>query len=127
MPPHSSKTTHACPELKSDFRKLGLDPRVVNALAAQGIVTLHDLAHVTERQLATFRGIGPNTRRLLKDYLKKERADKTGLSLVLPAEHLGAIDAWRLAHEGGALSRAEAIHRLVEIGLGTPKKSSATE
>jgi hypothetical protein len=33
---------------------------------------------------------------------------------------LRSIDAWREAQEGG-LSRAEAIRRLVELGLGTEK------
>jgi hypothetical protein len=116
-----AKTSGARPEAKSDFRKLGLDVRVVNALAAQGIVSLHDLAHVTERDLASFRGIGPSTRDFLKDYLKKERASE-GISLVLPTEYLSAIDEWRLTHQGDAPTRAQAIHKLVEIGLAALKK-----
>ena len=51
------------PEPKSDFGKLGLDIRVVNALAAQGIFALEDLAPITESELAGFRGIGPGARK----------------------------------------------------------------
>ncbi len=91
MPPRTVKPT---PQLRlglrSDFRKLGLDVRVVNALAAQGIVALEDLTHITARELASFRGIGPSTHKLLQDYLKKERPEPA-IPLVLPAEFLRAI------------------------------------
>ena len=106
------------------FRKLGLDVRVVNALAAQGIVALEDLVHITPRELASFRGIGPSTRKLLQDYLKKEKPEPA-IPLVLPAEFLRAIDDWRLTHDDAAPSRTDAIRSLVEIGLATLKKANS--
>jgi hypothetical protein len=109
------------PEIRSDFRKLGLDIRVVNALAAQGVMALEDLTHITDREFASFRGIGPNTRKLLQDYLKKEHvavAEPAGaIPVVFPLEFLRAVDDWCLAQTGRIASRSEAIRRLVEKGL----------
>lgn len=115
---HMSPGKNPPSEPRNDFRKFGLDPRVVNALAAQGIFVLEDLAPVTEKDLAHFRGIGPSTRKLLKDYLKKEGADaEIAISLVLSPEVVKAVDAWCVANSKNITSRAETIRRLVEIAL----------
>ena len=108
-------------EARSDFRKLGLDIRVVNALAAQGVVALEDLTHITEREFASFRGIGPSTRKLLGDYLKKDDAPTpepgSAVSVAFPTEFLRAVDDWCLAQTERIVSRSDAIRRLVEMGL----------
>jgi hypothetical protein len=111
-------------EPKSDFRKLGLDIRVVNALAAQGIFALEDLAPITESELASFRGIGPGTCKLLRDYLKKGSGQEDAISLALPPDFIKAIDAWCVAHNNCFTSRAETIRRLLEIGLQEKPPSS---
>jgi hypothetical protein len=120
MAGRKSKATPA--ELRSDFRKLGLDIRVVNALAAQGVTTLGDLAHLTDREFASFRGIGPNTRKLLQDYLKKESLpvstpEPAPVSVAFPLEFLRAVDDWCLEQTERMLSRSEAIRQLVARGL----------
>lgn len=105
---------------RGDFRKLGLDIRVVNALAAQGVVALEDLAHITEREFASFRGIGPNTHKQLKDYLKKENAPAEPgghIHVALPPEFLRAVDDWCLAQTERIVSRADAIRLLAEMTL----------
>jgi hypothetical protein len=110
----------ATPAVRNDFRKLGLDIRVVNALAAQGVVALEDLAHLTDREFATFRGIGPSTRKLLQDYLKKEdapAAEPAAVHVALPAEFLRAVDDWCLAQSERMVSRADAIRHLTEMAL----------
>jgi hypothetical protein len=108
-------------EARSDFRKLGLDIRVVNALAAQGVVMLEDLTHITEREFASFRGIGPSTRKLLGDYLKKDNAPGSEpgspVSVAFSTEFLRAVDDWCLAQTERIVSRSDAIRRLVEMGL----------
>jgi hypothetical protein len=108
-------------EARSDFRKLGLDIRVVNALATQGVVALEDLTHITEREFASFRGIGPSTRKLLGDYLKKDDAPTpeggSAVSVAFPTEFLRAVDDWCLAQTERIVSRSDAIRRLVEMGL----------
>jgi hypothetical protein len=108
-------------EARSDFRKLGLDIRVVNALAAQGVVALEDLTHITEREFASFRGIGPSTRKLLGDYLKKDNAPALEgggpVSVAFSTEFLRAVDDWCLAQTERIVSRSDAIRRLVEMGL----------
>jgi hypothetical protein len=113
------KATQA--DIRSDFRKLGLDIRVVNALAAQGVVVLEDLAHITEREFASFRGIGPSTRKLLRDYLKKDNPPTpeggSPISVAFPTEFLRAVDDWCLAQSERIVSRSDAIRRLVEMGL----------
>jgi hypothetical protein len=115
-------------EFKGDFRKLGLDIRVVNALAAQGIFALEDLAQYSERDLARLRGIGPGTRKILQDYLKKTNQSPTdqtpGIILMLPAEIIRSVDDWCLTHQGPIPSRTEAIHTLVEISLTAWKRST---
>jgi hypothetical protein len=106
-------------EFRSDFRKLGLDIRVVNALAAQGITVLEDLAHISDREFATFPGIGPGTRKLLQDYLKKDGVPPEGgaISVVFPLEFLRAVDEWCMAQTERMVTRSEAIRQLVEMGL----------
>jgi hypothetical protein len=108
-------------EARSDFRKLGLDIRVVNALATQGVVVLEDLTHITEREFASFRGIGPSTRKLLGDYLKKDDPPTpepgSAVSVAFPTEFLRAVDNWCLAQTERIVSRSDAIRRLVEMGL----------
>jgi hypothetical protein len=98
-------------EFKGDFRKLGLDVRVVNALATHGILALEDLAHFTDRELGSLRGIGPGTRNILQDYLKKEHqpgSDQSpAISLVLSAKFLRAIDDWCLAYGGATPNRGD--------------------
>ncbi|HKD46271.1 MAG TPA: DNA-directed RNA polymerase subunit alpha C-terminal domain-containing protein [Rhizomicrobium sp.] len=111
-------------ELKNDFRKLGLDIRVVNALAAQGIFALADLAQITDREFASFRGVGPNTRKLLQDYLKKETPEAVhpdAISLNLPSEFVRIIDEWSVNER--VTSRSEAIRRLVEMALAAQENS----
>ena len=110
-------------EVVGDFRKLRLDPRVVNALAAQGIFALEDLTRFTDRDFAKLPGIGPGTCKILRDYLRKaDQPHQTpAISLVLPAEMLKAIDRWCLAHPNLVPSRTDAIHTLVEVGLTTLK------
>ena len=116
-----SKIKAPLAETRSDFRKLGLDIRVVNALAAQGVVVLEDLTHITEREFASFRGIGPSTRKLLQDYLKKDDAPApepgNPVSVAFPTEFLRAVDDWCLAQTERIVSRSDAIRRLVEMGL----------
>lgn len=51
---------------------MGLDIRITNALAVHGIFALQDLTRVTAGELASLRGVGPGTRKILSDYLKKE-------------------------------------------------------
>ena len=108
------------PEARGDFRKLGLDIRVVNALAAQGVVVLEDLTHITEREFASFRGIGPSTRKQLRDYLKKDDApapEGSPISVAFSTEFLRSVDDWCLAQTERIVSRSDAIRRLVEMGL----------
>lgn len=117
------------PAFVGDFRKLGLDVRVVNALVAQGISTLEDLAQFTDRDFAGLRGVGPGTCKILRDYLRKadQPHDQTpAISLVLPADVLTAIDHWCLAQQGSVPSRTDAIHSLVKIGLATLKTPSSS-
>lgn len=117
----AGRKTKASPaEVRSDFRKLGLDIRVVNALAAQGVVSLEDLTHLTDREFASFRGIGPGTRKLLQDYLKKENhpaSESPPIAVSFSAEFLRAVDEWCMAQSERIVSRAEAIRLLVEMGL----------
>jgi hypothetical protein len=120
MPGRKSRTAPSEAEVRNDFRKLGLDIRVVNALAAQGVFALTDLAHITDREFASFRGIGPSTRKLLQDYLKKENApghEHGAVSLLLPSDFVRMIDDWCLAQSERITSRSEAIRRLVEKAL----------
>lgn len=116
-----SKIKAPLAEARGDFRKLGLDIRVVNALAAQGVVVLEDLTHITEREFASFRGIGPSTRKLLGDYLKKDNAPGSEpgspVSVAFSTEFLRAVDDWCLAQTERIVSRSDAIRRLVEMGL----------
>jgi hypothetical protein len=92
----------------------------VNALAAQGVVVLEDLTHITEREFASFRGIGPSTRKLLRDYLKKDDApapEGSPISVAFSTEFLRSVDDWCLAQTERIVSRSDAIRRLVEMGL----------
>jgi len=106
------------PGINNDFRKLGLDIRVINALAAEGILALRDLSQVSERDLASIRGVGPGTSRLLKDYLRKEHGSNGTVlvSVTLSAELLRAVDTWGPVRDPLA-SRSDKIRRLLEMAL----------
>jgi DNA-directed RNA polymerase alpha subunit len=65
---HTGPSPDTAPE--NDFRNMGMDIRVVNSLAAEGICTLADLAQLTESDLASIRGVGRDTRKMLRNYLK---------------------------------------------------------
>jgi hypothetical protein len=110
---------------QNDFRKLGLDHRIVNALARYGICNLWHLAEITDSELAKLQGIGPGTRKLLRDYLKREDmpgGDKDTISLMLSKELIRAIDDWCVAHSDSVTSRAETVRRLVVVALGLGRR-----
>lgn len=56
---------------KGDFRKLGLDGRAVNALAGHGIFGIEDLAQYTHQGFASLPGVGAETCKALRHFLKK--------------------------------------------------------
>jgi hypothetical protein len=106
---------------EKEFRPLGLDSRTINALAARGINSLRDLAFLTERDISVIPGIGPKAFSQLKIYVQMkapvlEIHDRPKVvSTIFDARSLIAIDSW--AHENKSSSRADAIRRLVELGL----------
>jgi hypothetical protein len=126
MPGEDAKPPLQRQEPKNDFRKLGLDGRVVNALAAQGIFALEDLAQLTARQLASFPGVGPSSAKRLGDYLGGENPAQAGaIALTLSPASVKTVDDWRRRKSGSIVSRAEAIQRLLEMGLATEKDTAS--
>ena len=98
---------------------------------SRGIYSLRDLSKITERELARMPGIGSQAINRLKLYLRKEEptvkiyALPRALTIIFKPSALTAIDAWASSQEGVS-SRAEAIRRLVEIGLAAQPNASAS-
>ena len=111
---------------ESEFRPLGISTRAINALAANGVYTRRELGRVTERDLSRMPGIGPAALKLLRPYLLQEgpsvelHVRPRVVSVEFPAKSLTMIDAW--AVEQAAPSRAEALRRLVKLGLKAGKR-----
>ena len=106
---------------ESEFRPLGLNTRTIYALVKHGVYTLRDLTALTEREVSRMAGIGEKARSILAIYLRKEGPSveihnrRKSVSTIFEPAELTSIDAWAL--DNAAISRAEAIRRLVELGL----------
>jgi hypothetical protein len=105
-----------------EFRPLGLNSRTINALWRHDICTLRELSQLTERALAVIPGIGAKGLSQLSLYIRKpgptqEIHDRRRtVAVKFEPDALTAIDSW--AQENGPISgRAEAVRRLVEMGL----------
>ena len=108
---------------RTEFQQLGIGLRRINALVAAGIRNLNDLRAISESELAQIPGIGPLAVKDLKKYLSKHNSymnenDSRLMSVTFADEILDAIDKWALEQKGVA-SRADAVRRLVEFGLGS--------
>lgn len=105
---------------RNEFRPLGLSTRVINALVASGISSIHELHALSESELEQVRGIGPTAIGHLRPFLCRQTAsfdvNPTLLSVKFADAKLGEIDKWALQQKG-VVSRAEAIRRLVELAL----------
>jgi hypothetical protein len=105
---------------RKEFRPLALGARVINALVAGGILSINDLYTLSVGEIEQVPGIGPKTVEALKAYLRGQRfpMDRSAhlMSIKFPESALAAIDQWALQQKG-VVSRAEAIRRLVELGL----------
>jgi hypothetical protein len=113
---------------RSEFQPLGISSRSLNALVARNICSRIDLARFTEDEIARIPGIGAASLAKLKPYLRKELLPEAGPSEVprgvtvqfQPAS-INAIESWAKDQEG-ITSRAEAVRRLVELGLRSESK-----
>lgn len=110
---------------KSEFRPLGFSTRTINALVVHGISTLRDLGAVSEREVSRMSGIGPGALQQLRIYLRKPdptlelHTRSKAVATIFDAKSLTAIDAWAVDQD--IPSRAEAVRRLVDLGLALPK------
>ena len=106
---------------RREFRQLAINVRVINALVAGGISSINDLHALSESELEQLPGIGPKTVKVLKTYLRRQSFSLSGndnhlMSVKFGTDALAEIDKWALQQKG-VVSRAEAIRRLVEMGL----------
>jgi hypothetical protein len=105
-----------------EFRPLGFTTRTINALCNAGIYTLQDLGRLTERDVARFSGLGPASISQLRIYLSQQgpsseiHTRERTISVRLFPDTLTALDAWA-CENGGKISYADTIRRLIEIGL----------
>lgn len=113
---------------KSEFQPLGISSRSLNALVARNICSRMDLAQFTEDEIARIPGIGASSLGKLKPYLRKAVLPETGLhdlprgvTVQFQPATIQAIEIWA-KEQRDVTSRAEAVRRLVEIGLANPPK-----
>jgi uncharacterized protein YodC (DUF2158 family) len=78
---------------KSDFRKLGLDGRAVNALAGHGIFGIEDLAQYTHHEFADLPGVGAETCKVLQHFLKKAVQPPDESSQIAPSALAQVLEA----------------------------------
>lgn len=113
---------------RSEFQPLGISSRSLNALVARNICSRIDLAQFTEDEIARIPGIGAASLAKLKPYLRKEMLSDTGLhdmprgvTVQFQPATINAIETWAKDQQD-ITSRAEAVRRLVDLGLGNPSK-----
>ena len=110
---------------RRELRQAGISERAVNALVAGGIYTINGLQGLSESELTQIPGVGPITVRQLRGYLRKQKTSLTGdaplISVKFAEEILTEIDKWAFRQKG-VVSRAEAVRRLVELGLAHDQK-----
>lgn len=106
-----------------DFKMLGIDVKTATALIENRILTLRDLASLTDADLLGIPGIGQKSLFTLKRFVRKQiprirRKDRpTTILTTFPPDLFSAIAKWSERHNAG--THAEAVRRLVEMGLGS--------
>jgi hypothetical protein len=115
---------------RSEFQPLGISSRSLNALVSRNICTRNDLGQFTEHEIARIPGIGAASLAKLRAYLRKELPSEAGLdeaprgvTVQFQPASIQAIESWAKDQEG-ITSRAEAVRRLVDLGLKSDSKKS---
>jgi hypothetical protein len=113
---------------KSEFQPLGISTRSLNALVSRNICSRMDLAQFTEDEIGRIPGIGAASLAKLKPYLRKELPPEAGLhdaprgvTVQFQPATINAIETWAKDQQD-ITSRAEAVRRLVDLGLGNSMK-----
>jgi hypothetical protein len=113
------------------YRKIGIPPAGIEyahdkRTGDPAISTLRDLGAVSEREVSRMSGIGPGALQQLRIYLRKPgptlelHTRSKAVATIFDAKSLTAIDAWAVDQD--IPSRAEAVRRLVELGLRAKAK-----
>lgn len=104
-----------------NFQLLGIERRTARALIKNDVLTVLDLTNLTEVDLMLMPGIGEKSLPMLMKYVRKcdpgirRRNKPTTISATFPADVFLEIDRWREKYQ--ASTRADAVRRLVELGL----------
>ena len=113
---------------KAEFQPLGISSRSLNALISRNICSRIDLAQFTEDEIGRIPGIGAASLAKLKPYLRKELPSEAGhnevargVTVQFQPASINAIESWAKDQEG-ITSRAEAVRRLVDLGLRSAAK-----
>lgn len=109
-----------------DFQLLGIDRKTAKTLVENNILTVRDLTSLTEADIIFMPGLGQKSLFVLKKYVRKletriRRKDRpTTILTTFTPDVFHRMLRWMDGH--GTTNHAEAVRRLVELGLGATGK-----
>jgi len=108
------------PAAYREFRSLGLSIRIAKILVDSDVLSIRELAKLSEWDLTLLPGIGPKGFSLLRKYVRKNPKIETKrkariVVTIFSPDQLMAIDGW--AEENKTLTRSDTVRCLVALGL----------